>query len=377
MNAAKKTARPKPLALADALAHVALSLGAGSRLPGVRELCARHGVARETVSEALALLEARGVITRRQGSGIFVAPTAGLRTIGLAFGSNVFDSCVAPVYRMLLERCAAKAADGHSLFRFYIDMPAAGPGRSPFSAHAELLSDVRCGRVNGMIFTYDGTKQQRQWHRSLEIPLVYYIPTGRTNDSVGIDYGAIVRQGVSALASGGRRRIALITVLGYLRNEGFDEDIAAYRDALRDAGLEWERVWEHLPDGSTPRTEATAKLWEARGREAVAALFSASPRPDGLVVTDDMACRGVLAELEARGLKAGRTLGIATHYTQGSDSLNGNLPGLIRLEVEPVAIIDALFKNLEFRMDGGGSAAPFLVKPTVSTQTTPTKKARK
>lgn len=377
MNAAKRQPQPKPLALADILSRTALRLGAGSRLPGVRELCARHNVARETLSDALALLEARGVITRRQGSGIFVAPTAGLRTIGLVFGSNVFDCSVAPVYRMLLERCAAKAADGHNLFRFYFDMPTAGSPRSPFSAHAELLNDVRCGKLSGLIFTYDGTKRQRQWRRSLGVPLVSYIPTGRTDGIVGIDYGAIVRQGVKALAAGGRRRIALVSVLGYLRDEGFDEDLAAYRTALHDAGCEWERVWEHLPDGSTPRTEATAKLWEAQGREAVAALFSASPRPDGLVVTDDMSCRGVLAGLEARGLKPGRALGIATHYTQGSDSLNGNLPGLVRLEIEPVAIIDALFKNLEFQMDGDGPAAPFLVEPTVSMQTTTTRKARK
>lgn len=44
----------------------------GSRLPTVRELGARQGVAQGTILKTLRLLEAEGLITKRRGAGIFV-----------------------------------------------------------------------------------------------------------------------------------------------------------------------------------------------------------------------------------------------------------------------------------------------------------------
>ncbi|SFJ90448.1 DNA-binding transcriptional regulator, MocR family, contains an aminotransferase domain [Marinobacter persicus] len=43
-----------------------------SRLPSIRELCARHGVSKATVQHALRRLEARGVVEARPKSGYFV-----------------------------------------------------------------------------------------------------------------------------------------------------------------------------------------------------------------------------------------------------------------------------------------------------------------
>ena len=56
-------------------------IGAGrypeaSRLPSERELAGRHAVSRITIRRALAELEARGILTRRQGKGTFVGKPA-------------------------------------------------------------------------------------------------------------------------------------------------------------------------------------------------------------------------------------------------------------------------------------------------------------
>lgn len=48
-------------------------LAVGDRLPSERQLAARFGVSRTTVREALAALEARGLVVTRVGSGTFVA----------------------------------------------------------------------------------------------------------------------------------------------------------------------------------------------------------------------------------------------------------------------------------------------------------------
>lgn len=51
-------------------------LGAGDRLPAVRSLADTHAVAQPTMREALRLLEARGVVEFRHGSGIYIRENA-------------------------------------------------------------------------------------------------------------------------------------------------------------------------------------------------------------------------------------------------------------------------------------------------------------
>jgi DNA-binding FadR family transcriptional regulator len=68
----------------EAVAHELLVLilgghfAAGDRLPSERQLATRFGVSRPTVREALGVLESRGLVATRQGSGTFVADREGL-----------------------------------------------------------------------------------------------------------------------------------------------------------------------------------------------------------------------------------------------------------------------------------------------------------
>ncbi len=45
----------------------------GQQIPTIRELCDMYGVSRMTVVQALATLDQEGLLTRRQGKGVFVA----------------------------------------------------------------------------------------------------------------------------------------------------------------------------------------------------------------------------------------------------------------------------------------------------------------
>mgnify|MGYP001247250061 CR=1 FL=1 len=50
-------------------------IGAGERLPSERNMAAKMGAARETIREAMRLLEGEGLIFRKRGSGYFVSPS--------------------------------------------------------------------------------------------------------------------------------------------------------------------------------------------------------------------------------------------------------------------------------------------------------------
>ncbi|GAB3835175.1 aminotransferase-like domain-containing protein [Dactylosporangium cerinum] len=63
--------------LAAGLRALAARLSAGDRLPSNRELVEQHRVSPVTVSRAIALLAAEGVVVTRPGSGTYVAAAAG------------------------------------------------------------------------------------------------------------------------------------------------------------------------------------------------------------------------------------------------------------------------------------------------------------
>jgi GntR family transcriptional regulator of arabinose operon len=63
---------PKYQRIADELAReLAAASNRAEKLPTEKELCARYEVSRQTVRQALLLLEKEGLITRRQGSGSY------------------------------------------------------------------------------------------------------------------------------------------------------------------------------------------------------------------------------------------------------------------------------------------------------------------
>src|SRR5438045_3610973 len=66
---------PRAMQVYQSLRHriVGGDLEPGARLPGQTELAATFGVAVMTVRQAWARLESEGLISRRQGSGTFVA----------------------------------------------------------------------------------------------------------------------------------------------------------------------------------------------------------------------------------------------------------------------------------------------------------------
>src|SRR5947199_9523416 len=59
-----------------ALRESAHQMSPGERLPSTRELTARYGVSPVTLSRALAMLAAEGVLITRPGSGTYVAERA-------------------------------------------------------------------------------------------------------------------------------------------------------------------------------------------------------------------------------------------------------------------------------------------------------------
>jgi DNA-binding LacI/PurR family transcriptional regulator len=93
-------------------------------------------------------------------------------------------------------------------------------------------------------------------------------------------------------------------------------------------------------------------------------LFEGEGRkPDGLISTDDMMTRGILAGLRKLGLQVGRDIQLASHVNKGSTVLHGEEGEMIFVEVDPAGIVQQMFAQLETLMAGVMPAEAHLYVP--------------
>ncbi|MFC4671231.1 FadR/GntR family transcriptional regulator [Seohaeicola nanhaiensis] len=119
----------------------------GERLPSERELSERLGVSRPSLREAVAELQAQGLLTSRAGSGIYVAEVLGsafspaLQRLFASHDEAVFDYIAfrRDIEAMAAERAARLASDGDLMvIQTIFDKMAAGVQRRNSEEEARL-----------------------------------------------------------------------------------------------------------------------------------------------------------------------------------------------------------------------------------------------
>jgi DNA-binding LacI/PurR family transcriptional regulator len=101
--------------------------------------------------------------------------------------------------------------------------------------------------------------------------------------------------------------------------------------------------------------EEIAGSYQEQGYRAVQEVYggqSLPEAPDGLVIINDLMTVGALAAFRESGLRLGEDVKIATHSNKNSNVLLGYEPLLSRLEIDPTAVVCALFDTLETLMKG-------------------------
>ncbi len=340
--------------LVSRVREVALGLGPGEKLPGVYDLRDTMGVSVATLTSALDELEARRVIVRRPGVGIFTSPDAGKRVISLVCDPTFFRSGGgSPFWDMLIKQARSRADSHDELLDLHFSSIVGDSLELPSS----LMADIAAGRISGVV--YIGTF--RSGVRRIEehgVPVVVFAGPG--SHIVGLDSEGMMRSGAEVLGNAGCRHIAMARPDDRVIDR---EDIARFRDeALRafreglaanqapfDASLV-RPVTTTLVDGPWMPTASaqeqgfiTAKSWFA---------LPSDERPDGIVVSEDLMTLGILAAAQQARLEVGRDVLIATHTNAGSAMLIGWEEKIVSLTVDPREVATVMFEMLEQLMDG-------------------------
>lgn len=321
------------------LEKMAVARGPGSKLPTLQELCEHFQVARGTLEQAMAPLEARGVLYRKHGSGIYVTERIQQKSIGVVFGDNIFKPGFSPFWGLLLQTIRDQAHGGDFLARSYFGME----GHDGGGCQVQLLEDLAAQRVDGLLllgpnYRYD----EAGMLRSTGVPLVVF-GGDEAGWTVTMDMQRFLRLAVQRLAVFGVRHIAFMGQP--VRRPYLDAE-------LQRTGLEQVRVddWSYDTWGRIITHAGTHEHCAYRMAQRLTANLRKSPLPEAVISEDDTMTRGVILALREAGLRPGADTQIITSSNRGAPVVDTE--NITCLEYDPLEIVEAALAMLNSLMEG-------------------------
>jgi len=342
------------------VSQIAYSLGPDARMPTFATLCAQAQVSKATMDAALGQLEAEGILSRKQGSGIFVSPDLRQGIALICDPRFSIEPRLQRFWELIVGEARLRVAGTHYDLAFHFSTLDPEPGTQEPALHPGLMDDIRAGRVQGVL-TVGVPVETVDWISEEGVAVVAFAGEGPV--SVNLDNADLVELGVDALMKAGCRRLALWLLP---EREGRDPDetaVTAFRRSLAARGLQYRQEWVRpQPSESSDGSSFDQAL------EWTSELFGA-PRerwPDGLLVTNDNLTRDVMLALQRHDILPKRDLVVASHANSGSPVLSAYEGDLTLVEYDSAEIVQAMFDRLETLLGGEPLAEPHIrIKPKV------------
>lgn len=363
VNDTATTVRPvrstgrKHAEVCERLTDLARQAGPSAKLPTTAELCQLLDISVVTLNNALKTMEARGILTRRTGVGIFVAESLPERRIALLCGPQFYGHGeLSPFWPHLLERIQQRGEQEHERVEMFL------VNYNPVTESQEVTPDLADALQNGRyagIISIGVTQKLSEWIATLPVPNVAFAGPGR--DIIAFQQESKIGAAMETLKAQGCQKIALWQPVLF----GPKSEIPAqrsmrlhdlYRQIITNLGLEFNP--DLFQDNYDLLENRVGSQWfsnREQGYKLAERTFGPEPtlpRPDGLLIGDDMMTTGVLAYLRQRNVTLNRDLRICSHANKGSTVLLGWEHELTLLEADPGALVDALFARLHERISG-------------------------
>jgi DNA-binding LacI/PurR family transcriptional regulator len=265
------------------------------RLPSERELQARYGVSRPTISRALAALAAEGLIVNRPKRGYFRLVTPASR---LTAAETRLIGYVGPLAGEELVQRAFRGIDRVAHRRGYrVLMGSAG---NDVEREQGAVFDLIASGARGVIIT--------PFPRVGEVERVTdYLFTEQFGVPLALLDTCVPEQGhlqvifdnrragyalTSWLISAGRRRIGVMSFIEEIRHAPLLHRLQGYQDALRDHKIAFDPDLVRRYDNRYLASEAMGAILEN--------WLQRPEPPDAIIAVDDMAAMEIIEQLTAR-----------------------------------------------------------------------------
>ena len=279
-------------------------LPTGARIRPSSELAKQFGAGLCTIQYALSALEKEGLIERKQRIGSFVkGQGVRLSDVGIFFGRDFWKMEGMEIYRILcgeLQRLLEEERIGYHIF---ID-PALDGNEPRLHFPAGMLRMARSRQIQAVICPLS-TLTATSAREELGLPMVNL----NSDEPGGCNYDF---HSMTALAARHLKEQGCSTI-GLISSSFTTPD--AYRqfhDAIRKEGLRTEARWI-----ARPGEYVKDSMLEEYGYRKFLEMASSVPLPDGLMVFPDIAARGVVMGVLAKGIKVPGELKLVLHENKG------------------------------------------------------------
>ncbi|WPJ96467.1 GntR family transcriptional regulator [Coraliomargarita algicola] len=345
MKESPRTARSKQPYVIQMVTKMAKEYGPGAKLPTAQKLAKQLGVTLTTLDRSLGKLESKGVIHRRQGSGIYVCENSFSKNIGMVFGRNIFQMGSSTFYLLLLQHCELRASMEQEQFSFYLSPPQSPTNTSAHFINNDLADSIKRGKLDGLLICEVEEYEVEDWLINQDIPIVALSSGNNSIPRVGIDTRNLIHSSMQALAAQGCKTVGLLGILA--------RDYTIFEKAAKKYQLEIvDECVIHPEDEKAPPVHIHEELGLDWMHKCLERCGGAQGLPDGLLITDDILARGACLCLKEYKIRPGKDLQIASHANKGSLILEYWQDDLILAEVDPAAIVSSMFKMLKAQIAG-------------------------
>jgi DNA-binding LacI/PurR family transcriptional regulator len=260
------------------------------RIPALNELERIYPHSRMTLYRALQHLTARGHLTMSHGRGTFVRAAHTRPRIAILAGPEFFEQSIAPFAFQVFRHAHAQFAGSGMDSQLYAEDP-----HSPIRLPPGLLEEMERGRLDGLL-TIDGSFPVRfmadeRW-RKLAVPHVN-VGSLPSPYRVYVDAEAFLKEASRLAVEAGRRRIAVFKRAGH-----HTDALPGLKRRLHAQGAVLCPDPPQMPPESLP--------FEDYGYELMRHLWAQDPKPDAIVIPDDVIAKGAAQAALALGVRVPR-----------------------------------------------------------------------
>ncbi len=271
----------------DYLSEQIKDLSIGAPLPSVGEIRKTLGVGQLPIQKAFDLLETQGKIVRKRRKGIFVSDHTQTGEIVIIVRPGLLGPFASPYYAFACDALVQMIHEQRPRMEIRINPGRPAANEQEYAQALNLTKPEIAAKLRG-VFSFHPLFEVSQKLGCLGIPVILMgnMDCNCGEYSISFDSQGGYQQYMTALVNAGCKSVGIIGAVDY--EEGaLCSALEIGIHAAGEAGLKIKPEW--IPVTKTKK-EITSKI----GYEQFLQLWNQPEKPDGIIVVDDIVCRGVL-----------------------------------------------------------------------------------
>ncbi|MDD5706192.1 MAG: substrate-binding domain-containing protein [Kiritimatiellae bacterium] len=298
--------------------QITKDLRPGSLLPSERDLASQFSVNQRTVRQALDVLGREGMIVRYHRRGSVVVDRNATGEFAIVIDPSLLRPNASPFFPLAATAIGEALGARNPQWGAKVHIGRACQSIGEHVESLDLLDPDVLKRLRG-VFTFHPLDRLAAPLKAARIPVVnmWSVVGSETpkfaaeGNTVVFDYLSFYDQALAHLKAAGCRTVG---ALAFFHGAHFDREMAALTKCADAHRLRIRPEWLRTRgDWGEEREDR-----EHMGYAAFCRLGKATPRVDGLLVTDDVACRGVLRASLRLGVEFPKQLRLVTHANRGA-----------------------------------------------------------